>query len=228
MPRILTPLLVLALVFTTSVQAEEEPHYNRVRFQVEVAETVANDRMQAVLAAETEAASPAEVADAINRSMRWALEQSRAVPEIDASTGNYTITPVYRKDRPERWRGLQELRLEGRDFAALGELLGQLQQRLQIRNTRFTIADATREAVEKRLIDRAIARFKERAEQIRKQFNAERFLLVEANVNTGGGARPPQPVMRVQAMAAEAVTPPALEGGEGQVVVGVSGLIELE
>lgn len=217
---------LLLLAFSLPLQADEDGHYNRIRFQVEVTETVPNDRMQAVLVAETEAASADEVADSINRTMQWALEQSRDRDGVRVSTGNYRVTPVYRQDRPERWRGLQELRLEGSDFAALGQLVGTLQQRLQIRHTGFFIADATREAVEARLIDRAIERFQARAEQIRKRFSARTFHLVEAGVDTAGGGQP-QPVMRMQAMA-ESVAPPALEAGEGEVRVAVSGMIELE
>ncbi|BCO29902.1 hypothetical protein TspCOW1_00050 [Thiohalobacter sp. COW1] len=218
------PLLFAALALPLA--AAEDDHYNRIRFQVEVNERVANDRMQAVLAAETEAASADEVADSINRSMRWALEQSRDIEGVTVSTGSYRITPVYRKDRPERWRGLQELRLEGRDFAALGQLIGTLQQRLQIKHTGFFIAAATREAVETRLIDQAIERFQQRAGQIRQRFGAETYHLVEASVNAAGGGQP-QPLLRMQAMA-EAAAPPALEGGEGEVTVSVSGVIELE
>ncbi|HSH29362.1 MAG TPA: SIMPL domain-containing protein [Thiohalobacter sp.] len=216
---------LLLLVPALPLAAAEDNHYNRIRFQVEVSERVANDRMQAVLAAEVEAASADEVAGNINRTMRWALDQSRDIGGITVSTGSYRITPVYRKDRPERWRGLQELRLEGSDFAALGQLIGVLQQRLQIKHTGFFIAAATREAVETRLINQAIERFQQRAGQIRQRFGAETFHLVEASVNAAGGGQP-QPLLRMQAMAEAA--PPALEGGEGEVAVSVSGVIELE
>jgi predicted secreted protein len=218
-------LVLLLLALALPLQAAEDTHYNRVRFQVEVSETVANDRMLAVLVAETEAASADAVAEDINRTMGWALDQARDVAGVEVSTGSYRITPVYRKDRPERWRGLQELRLEGGDFAVLGRLIGSLQARLQVRQTDFFIADATREAVETRLIERAIDRFQQRAGQIRRRFGAETFHLVEASLNTGGSQ--PRPVMRAQAMAESAV-PPALEGGEGEVSVAINGVIELE
>lgn len=226
MSRIQPLLLCVLLAFTFSAQASEDNHYNRVRFQVDVSETVANDRMEAVLAAETETASADEAAATINEVMGWALDRARDAEGAKVSTGNYTITPVYRKDRPQRWRGMQELRLEGGDFAALGALIGELQQRLQIKNTRFYIAESTRETVETRLIDQTIERFNRRAEQIRKQFAAETYLLVEASIRTSGGVRPDR-VMRVAAMA-ESMSPPALEGGEGEVVVAISGVIELE
>ena len=216
---------LLLLVPALPLPAAEDTHYNRIRFQVEVTETVANDRMLAVLAAETEAASADAAAGTINRTMGWALDQARGVEGVEVGTGAYRITPVYRKDRPERWRGLQELRLEGGDFEVLGRLIGTLQERLQIKHTGFFIADATREAVESRLIDRAIERFQQRAERIRQRFGAQTYHLVEASLNTSGSRPSP---LRMQAMIESAAATPALEGGQGEVSVGVNGMIELE
>ena len=46
----------------------------------------------------------------------------------------------------QRWRGTQELILEGTDFAALGGLIGRLQERLQVASIDFSVSPARRAA----------------------------------------------------------------------------------
>lgn len=215
----------LLLTVSSLGLAEDNASYNRVSFQVQVQESVANDRMVVTLAAEADEAEPADVAERINNTMQWALAQANGVEGVKVKTGNYSINPVYRKDVPRRWRGYQELHLEGEDFTRLSELMGVLQERLQVKSTRFEISDERRKAIEQALIDQAAERFQQRAAQLVKSFAAKRYVLVSANVNTSGYQ--PRANMRMNvAMMAEA-SAPAMEGGESDVVVSMNGEIEL-
>lgn len=219
-------LLLFAGLLPASQAADTDSHYDRVAFQVQARETVANDRMQVVLAAEAEEAAPAAVADAINKTMQWALERAKKTAGVTLSTGQYNISALYNKNAPQRWRGSQELLLEGGDFVVLSELMGTLQSRLQVKSTRFMVADATRATVEERLIKQAIAQFRSRAGDIARDFGAKDYTLVTASVNTGGPSA--RPVTYMRAMAAEAsVAAPAMEAGESDVVVTVNGEVEL-
>jgi len=220
-------LLLLGLWAGPLLAADAPAEDGRIQFQVTETEAVANDRLRVMLQAEAEQGTPDQVADAINRTMTWALERARAVDGVTVQTGEYSIVPMRYKDRPLRWRGSQQLWLEGSDVTAIAGLMATLQGRLQVRSTRFLLSDAARAEVESRLIDRAVAAFRARAAQLARAFGAAGHRLHEAQVITA-----PQtavPMVRARAMAMEAdVATPGLEAGESRVQVTVSGSILLE
>ena len=232
MPRfvclIITAFTLVFAVTGPATAADDTPRYNQIHFQVERNRPVDNDRMHAVLSLTAEDDNAARLADQINRTMDGALKTAKARPKIEVRTGNYQTYPVYDKNRIRRWRATQELLLEGSDFAELGNLIGQLQERLQVGSIHFSVSPARRAAVEDELITLALAAFKQRAELVRKQFAAKGYRLVNVAINTGDGQ--PVPLMRGMAMEAmdKSVAPPAIEAGTSLLSVNVSGMIELQ
>lgn len=230
MPRfayLIVAALVLGLAMTGRViAADEAPRYNQVHFQVEQTRVVDNDRMHAVLSVTAEDESAARLADQINRTMDWALKTTKVNNKIEARSGGYRTHPVYDKNKIRRWRATQELILEASDFAELGGLIGQLQERLQVASINFSVSAGKRRAVEDELIAQSLDAFKQRAELVRKQFTAKGYRIVEVSINTGGG--PPVPLMRGLAMEAASVAPPALEAGTSTLTLIVGGTIELQ
>lgn len=232
MPRFVRPI-VTAFVFTLAVTgpaaaAEEAPRYNQIHFQVERNRPVDNDRMHAVLSLTAEDDNAARLAGEINRVMDAALKTAKARPKIEVRTGGYRTWPVHDKNKIRRWRATQELLLEGSDFADLGNLIGQLQERLQVGSINFSVSPPRRAAVEDELIAQALDAFKQRAELVRKQLAAKGYRLVDVSINSGGGQ--PVPLMRGVAMEAmeKTVAPPALEAGTSVLNVSVGGTIELQ
>lgn len=232
MPRFLyltlTVLILGAATAGPASAADDAPRYNQIHFQVERSRPVDNDRMHAVLSYTAEDDSAARLADQVNRAMDNALKTAKARPNIEVRTGSYRTWPVYDKNKIRRWRATQELLLEGADFAELGNLIGQLQEHLQVGSINFSVSPARRAAVEDELIAQALAAFKQRAELVRRQFAAKGYRLVNVAINSGGGQ--PVPLMRGLAMEAteKSVTPPALEAGTSILSVNVSGMIELQ
>lgn len=232
MPRFVRLIATaFALVFAVAgpaTAADDTPRYNQIHFQVERSRPVDNDRMHAVLSLTAEDDNAARLADQINRTMDGALKTAKARPKIEVRTGSYRTYPVYDKNKIRRWRATQELLLEGSDFAELGNLIGQLQERLQVGSINFSVSPARRAAVEDELIAQALAAFKQRAELVRKQFAAKGYRLVNVAINTGDGQ--PVPLMRGMAMEAmdKSAAPPALEAGTSLLSVNVSGMIELQ
>ena len=232
MPRfvhLIIAAFVLALAVTNpAAAAGEAPRYNQIHFQVERSRPVDNDRMHAVLSLTAEDDNAARLADQINRTMDGALKTAKARPKIEVRTGSYQTYPVYDKNKIRRWRATQELLLEGSDFAELGNLIGQLQERLQVGSIHFSVSPARRAAVEDELIAQALDAFKQRAELVRKQLAAKGYRIVDASINTGGGQ--PVPLMRGMAMEAteKSVAPPAIEAGTSILSVSVGGVIELQ
>lgn len=232
MPRfvrlIATAFVLVFAVAGPATAADDTPRYNQIHFQVERSRPVDNDRMHAVLSLTAEDDNAARLADQINRTMDGALKTAKARPKIEVRTGSYRTYPVYDKNKIRRWRATQELLLEGSDFAELGNLIGQLQERLQVGSINFSVSPARRAAVEDELIAQALAAFKQRAELVRKQFAAKGYRLVNVAINTGDGQ--PVPLMRGMAMEAmdKSAAPPALEAGTSLLSVNVSGMIELQ
>ena len=232
MPRFFCQIVTaFALVFAgagPATAADATPRYNQIHFQVERNRPVDNDRMHAVLSLTAEDDNAARLADQVNRTMDGALKTAKARPKIEVRTGSYRTWPVYDKNKIRRWRATQELLLEGSDFAELGNLIGQLQERLQVGSIHFSVSPARRAMVEDELIAQALAAFKQRAELVRKQFAAKGYRLVNVSINTGDGQ--PVPLMRGMAMEAmdKSAAPPALEAGTSLLSVNVSGMIELQ
>lgn len=226
-----TRLLVIAFILfpamaDTATAADEPARYNQIHFQVERSRPVDNDRMQVVLSVTAEDDNAARLADRINRTMDWALKAAKTKSKIVTRTAGYQTHPVYDKEKIRRWRATQELLLESPDFAELGGLVGQLQERLSVTSINFSVSAERRRTVEDELIAQVLDAFKQRAELVRKQFAAKGYRIVSVSVNTGGGQ--PMPQMRGLAMEAASVAPPALEAGTSTLSVNAGGSIELQ
>lgn len=206
--------------------ADEAPlRYNQIHFQAERSRPVDNDRMHATLYVTAEDADAARLAGEINRTMDWALKAAKSKTRVQAHTTGYRAYPV--KEKLKRWRATQELQLESSDFAELGGLIGQLQERLQVGAIHFSISPERRKLVEDELITQALDAFKQRAELVRRQLAAKGYRLVDISINTGGGPQP-VPMMRGAFMESASVSPPAVEAGTGTLSVNVGGTIELQ
>ncbi len=226
--RLLLVSLILGLTAAGSTaSAAEAPRYNQIHFQVERSQPVDNDRMRATLSVTAEDDDPARLADHINRTMGWALKTSKALSKIEVHTGGYRTYPVYNKEKIQRWRGTQELILQGTDFAALGNLIGQLQERLQVTSVDFSVSPTRRAATEDELIVQALDAFKRRAELVRRNLAAKGYRIVDVSINTGGGQLVPV-MMRATSLESKSLAPPALEAGTSTLSVSVSGVIELQ
>lgn len=222
--------LLMALSFALPVAADEPRglDYNLVRLDADASAEVPNDQMRVLLAVEHDARDAASLPGLVNADMRWALDLARKHPKVRAQTGEYTTQPEYASTRIVGWRAMQELMLEGEDFGAVGALVSELQQKLQVRSMQFLPTRATRERVEADLTRQALAAFAARATLIAEAMGAKGYEVVDVDV---GGAPSPMPRMRgmeMMAMASDAAAPPvAIEGGTATITVTVNGRIQL-
>lgn len=226
MPRIL--LLAALLCLAVPALASEEPQYNRIDFSTEAAREINNDLLQAQMSVEFSDRSPAQVAQRLNTTLNEALRKAAAYTAVKASSGNHLTYPIYGKNnRLDGWRGSAQLRLESRDFKAAGELIGQLQESLQLAGVSFTVAPETRRKMEEELVTEGLAAFRKRAETIRAAMNGSGYRLVHLSINSGGYR--PQPLLdNMVAMKAEsAVAAPVFAGGDSELTVRINGSIEI-
>jgi len=224
--NLLLLLCSASAVFSAASSAEPVIAEDRVSFQVEVGRDVGNDRMVAIMNATAEEKKPANVADRINSTMTWALDQARANKPVRSRSGSYRTYPVYEDRKIVRWRGSQELQLESQDVDQLSQLVGTLQSRLQIQSLQFSVSPDRRRQVENELIVQALEAYQARAEIIRESLGAKTFRLLDINIQSGGQS-PVIPMRAVSTLSRASVSKPALEQGTSRVTVQVSGKIRL-
>jgi predicted secreted protein len=223
-------LIVLACLMagTNHALADDDLRYNQVRLQSQQTEAVSNDTMHVVMNTYAEMQNPAKLAAKINQDMEWALQQAKQAKGVKVNTGSYQTWPITRKEVTTGWRGQQDLVLESGDTEALSRLVGQLQDKLQIKSMSFTVSEAKRAGVENRLIGAALDAFKDRAGIIGDNLKANGYRIVEISVNTTMQRPPLVRQARMATMSMEAGDAVAVEGGESDVSVSVNGTIELQ
>lgn len=233
MKKISVIALTLALCVPISANAETAV-YQRVDFSTEVAREIPNDQLNATLSIELSDKDAGKLAQRLNTIVNEAMKKASAYPSLKISSGNQNTWPVYgstlaSSSKLESWRGRHEIRLETKDFKAAGELIGKLQENLQINSINFVVSADSRRKVEDSLTSEAIAAFKTRADAIRTAWNAKSYKLVQMSLGSAGGPMPYMPMMRSM-KTAEADSAPAQElaGGDTRLVVNVSGSIELQ
>ena len=229
MPRIAALLPLLLMLTSVAGAGESVPTYNRVHLSESARAEVENDLLVAVLFAQAEGRDPAGPADEVNRLMDWGLNLAQSHPEVKAQTLNYQTNPVYNKDRIRTWRVRQSLRLESRDSRVLGDLVGRLQESLQMESLGYQVSDELRRSHTESLTATALERFEARARHIAKTLGRSSYRIVEIRVDDAH--RPPMPVARGMvfeaAMADAAPAPARIEAGTSEIGISVSGEIEL-
>ncbi len=224
-------LLALALFLPAAAVSAAEPappRYNTVTLQADAQREVQNDLLNATLFVEVNDATPAAVANAVNKSVNEALRVAKEYKNVRARSGNNQTLPVYSKaNQLQGWRGRGEIRLESKDFEAASALIGKLQSGMQLSGIQFAVAPESRRAVENELITEAIAAFKARAEIAKAALGGRGYKLQNLNVGSVR-ALPPQPYMAVaRAQAAPEAAAPNLEAGVSLVTVTANGSIEI-
>jgi len=223
----------LALFYALSLLSlpvmAENLRYNRVDLSSEAESEVANDLMTASLSSEYDDASPTILAGQINITLNMALKEASTFIGVKASSGNQTTNPVYGKNnrKIEEWRGHAEIRLESRDFNAMGELIARLQEQMQLHDIQFAPSVETRQQVENILIPQAIDAFRKRANTISTAMGGKGYKIVHMSINLGGRYPSSRPLAAPVTRSEEAIPAPQSAGGESTMSVQVSGTIEV-
>lgn len=222
-------LLTLMLLLPAALVSAHDnaPTYDRVSLNASAEQEVENDTLVAVLFAEHQAQRQKDVSKVVNEAVRWALDKAKSKPGIKVQTTQYNTSPVYNKKVITGWRARQSIRLESSDADAIGELIGELQERMSIGSINYAVSKSARDAVEEGLTSEALEQFKRRAELIARDLGRKSYRIVQLNINTGGGR--PQPIAYAARVATmESAAAPAIEAGVQTVTVNVSGTIEVD
>lgn len=193
---------------------------------------VQQDLLVVNLATSKEGTDAAAVQAQLKQALDAALAEAKrsAQPgQLDVRTGPFGLYPRYGKEgKINGWQGRAELVLEGRDFARITSTAGKIQT-LTISNVAFGLSREARAKVEGEAQTQAIEQFKARAAELAKGFGFSTYSLREVAVNSNEMVPGPRPRM----MAAEAKmgsfadAPVPVEAGKAQVVVNVSGSVQM-
>ena len=220
--------LSLALLSTQAFAGSDDAQYNRVSLNESAQIEVDNDLLVVVMFAQAEGRDAAAPADEVNRRMDWAVNMAKSHPEVKVQTLGYQTSPLYNKSTIRGWRVNQSLRLESRDGRLLGDLVGRLQEQLQVQSIAYQVSEGQRREQLDGLTAQALARFQDRAAHIAKTLGRSGYRVVRININDGRHS--PMPIARgmmMEASADVAVAPPRLEAGTQQMSVSINGEIEL-
>ncbi len=217
--------LLIVLNSITVLAHDDEPLFNLVNLQAQVERDIPNDQLTVTLAVEEEGKEAAKIADKVNQDMDWALQIATQHKDITSSTQSYSTYPVYDKRTVIGWRAIQQLELKSINITELSDLVGKLQERLQVKNMRFSPTREVQEQYENELIEEAMVSFKQRVDIVKKHMDQKNVRIVNLHVNTGGGH--PQPIYaESRMMAMESKSAPAVDAGTSNITVTVSGSVQ--
>jgi predicted secreted protein len=221
---LLTCLLVIQII---PVYAHDnETLFNIINLQAQAEREIPNDQMIVILATEHEGSNAASISQEINRDMQWALDIIKAYKDVDSKTGNYQTYPIYNKQTITGWRSSQQVEIKSKNMAGLTELVGKLQEKLQVKQMNFSPTDATRKQHENELIEEAMVAFKERVAIVGKHMDQKSHRIVNIHISSGGYQPPIMYERAMKTMAMDAASAPAVEAGMSKISVNVSGSVQ--
>ncbi|MGR4870022.1 SIMPL domain-containing protein [Variovorax sp. LARHSF232] len=227
-----------ALAFAGMAMAQQQgsgswaPPQNVLQLSANGNVEVPQDMLSITLMARREGGDAAAVQSQLKQALDAALTEARksAQPgQLDVRTGNFNLHPRYTRDgKTSGWEGSAELVLEGRDFARVSQVAGRLNG-LNVNHISYGLSRETRAKSEAEAQMKAIEAFKQKAIELAKGFGFAGYTLREVSVNASHDG----PMPRVMAMkaapagAASADAPVPVEPGKANVVVNVSGSVQL-
>ncbi len=166
----------------------------------------------------------------LNQSVLAELQAARAqaaTAGVNARLGNVSSTQTYSpQGKPWGWQVRGEVVLESRKLKELGDLAGQLSQRLALSGVSFRLSREKRLELEQALMEDAAKAFRQKAQAASLALGYAGFDLKEMSISEAGSAVPRERLEVATFAKAAAVALPS-EGGEFDVSVSVSGSVAL-
>jgi predicted secreted protein len=195
---------------------------------------VANDEMQVILAIERDGSDLSAMNQAVLQALASAISDAKKVDGVRARMGTVQTNPNWTaqgKSNGWRVRGEVSLSLQNsaQNFVSLGNLAGQLSQKLQLSGINFKLSDDARTAAEKQLIKNAAAAFRAKAQDAASALGFKTFDIKELNLNNGNNIIIRQaPMMKTMRSDSMSSAPVPSEGGDSEVTVTFSGTVNLK
>ncbi|WP_048438714.1 SIMPL domain-containing protein [Caenimonas sp. SL110] len=227
-----TAALALALLpsFHVSAQVMPQPQ-NVLQLSSSGAVEVQQDLLSLSLTTSRDGADANTVQTQLKQALDAALTEAKksAQPgQLDVRTGQFSLYPRYSPlGKISGWQGAAELVLEGRDFPRITQTAGRIQT-MTMGHVSFGLSREARAKVEGDAQTLAIERFKAKAADLARGFGFSGYTLREVSVNSNDGGYPQPRVLAMQAKGAQAESAVPVEAGKSNVVVTVSGSVQLK
>lgn len=206
------------------------PPQNVLQLQASGTVEVQQDLLTMTLTTAREGTDPAVVQTQLKNAVDAALAEARrnAQPgQMDVRTGNFALYPRHNRDgKMSGWTGTAELILEGRDFPRITQTAGRIQT-MTLGGVQFGLSREQRARVETQAQATAIERFQAKAAELAKGFGFSGYTLREVAVNTNEPGFQPRFRMAAQEARVASDAPVPVEPGKAEVVVTVSGSVQL-
>ena len=209
--------------------AAEANTYNRITYQVTEQKEVSNDEITVTMAIERDNQDATKLSDEINRAIKAANDTIDKYPGIKSSTSDYSIRPVYSRDKHlDHWHGVSSIMLVSQNINDMAVLVQSLQKTLLIKSTRYNVSHERKDKIQTSMIEAALKKFNAQAELISKNMGFTKYRLVNLNINNSG--IPPRPVYAASRLSATSadVAAPTFESGTTMIKVNISGTIEMD
>ncbi len=226
-------LALLGLCGALQAQTQPAPEPAQVvSLSASAQQEVPQDWLSVVLRASMEGNEPAVVQSQLKAVLEQALAQLR--PQVQAQafevrSGSFGIYPRHNdKGRVVGWQGHADLVIEGRDFVKVSQAAAQV-PRMAVAQAGFSLSRQGRQQLEAEVQSQAVQKFRQRAQQLARDFGFEGYTLRQVSVGSVDRA---EPVLQARAMVADmALAAPAaaipLAAGKDEVRITVSGSIQL-
>ena len=235
------PFLVMLLTAGTlgagSIAQAQAPEVLRNVVQLAAAGQVEvnQDWLQMNLSATREGSDAAAVQkqlqQVVEAAMRTLKPQAQG-QDMQVRSGSFGVYPRHGNDgKIKGWQGTAEVVIEGKDFARITQAAAQAGS-MSIASMGFGLSKEGRAKVYEQAQSQAIDNFKQRASQLAKQFGFNGYTLREVSVSSQDGYYAPR-MQRANGMVAasakmEMADPVPVEAGKEQVMVNVSGSVQLQ
>lgn len=232
-PVFASTLLALSLSNHALAQSSLVPApQNVLQLQASGSVEVQQDLLILTLGTTLEGKDATGVQTQLKQALDAALKQVREAPgaqSMQVRTGTFSLSPRYGDNRAiAGWQGRAELVLQGGDFPGITAAAARVST-MSISRIAFDLSRAQREVVEQEAQKSAIAKFKQQAEQLSKEFGFASYQLREVAINSHSSGPGPMPRMAaMQAPVGASSAPVPVEAGKAEVTVNVSGSIQMQ
>lgn len=222
------PLKSLLLAFCLIATPAFAQNYPQISLSSEVSQSIANDELHATLSKTAQATDAKTLSDTLNHTLSQAMSIAKNYPDVKLSTGNQHAYP--RHDKNGKIIGLTgsvSITLNSKNFEQAGELIGKLQTIMTMDNLSFDVSKQSRQQHKTTLMQMAIARFRQDAQNATIAFGAKEYKLISAKLDADD-QNAPYPMLKSVAMSETMDTSfSALSSGDSTLRYQVLGTIEL-
>ncbi|MEJ8856430.1 SIMPL domain-containing protein [Variovorax robiniae] len=221
---------LLACASATSAQTLPPPQ-NVLQLSASGTVEVQQDLLNMTLSTTRDGPDAATIQGQIKTALESGLAEARRNAEpgqLEVRIGNISLAPRYTRDgKISGWAGYAEMVMEGRDFQRIAQVAGRITT-LTVGNVGFGLSREQRAKIEGEAQTLAINAFKLKADELARGFGFAGYTLREVSVNASSGdpIRPRMMAAQAKSMASDSAIP--IEAGKTNVVVNVSGSVQLK